>query len=305
MDTCYFCGGHSLTACFQMRDPVVGEVFSIMRCTGCGLVATRPSRSEDELGCYYASAYYGRRKLFFDVFINYARTRAVRRVLPRGSVLDVGCGSGGFLRMMQARGWRVQGTERAARSHTQDCLADIPISYAALSDAGLAGASFDAVTFWHVLEHTADQKRYLRGAYDLLKPDGMLFLEVPNFDSWQARLGRERWFHLDAPRHTIHLTPDMAIQLLKSVGFKIHQVRYSSFLYDVFGWVQTLLNKVTRKQHLLFDILGGRERWREHMGDTIITVLLLPFVSLAAIILHFSGRIFRKASVITVTAVKS
>jgi len=304
MDTCYFCGGDSLTGVFQTRDPAGGEVFSIVRCTECGLVATRPLRSEAELGRYYASAYYGRRKLFFDVFINRARRRAVTRTLPQGSVLDVGCGSGGFLRVMQERWWRVQGTERAARSHTQDSLADIPVSYVALPDIMVPRASFEVVTFWHVLEHIADPKQYLLGAYDLLKPGGMLFLEVPNFDSWQARFGRERWFHLDAPRHTIHLTPAVAIRLLQSAGFGACEICYSSFLYDVFGWIQTLLNKITHKQNLLFDILGGRERWREHTGDTIITVLLLPFISLAAIILHFAGRIFRKTSVISIIAAK-
>ena len=293
-----------MTGVFKTRDPALGESFSIVRCGDCGFAATQPFRSESELGRYYASAYYGRRKLFLDVFINRSRSRAVSRAVPRGGVLDVGCGSGGFLRVMRERGWRVQGTELETRASAQDRPTDVPVSYGALWDAGLVRASFEAVTFWHVLEHVADPKRYLTAAYDLLRPGGALFLEVPNFSSWQAQFGGERWFHLDAPRHTIHLTPDAAIRLLQSSGFETCQIRYSSFFYDVFGWIQTLLNKVTHRQNLLFDILGGRAQWREYAGDAIITLLLLPFISLAAIILHFAGRIFRKTSVISIITAK-
>jgi 2-polyprenyl-3-methyl-5-hydroxy-6-metoxy-1,4-benzoquinol methylase len=64
-------------------------------------------------------------------------------------------------------------------------------------------AGYDAL-LWHVLEHLDRPAAALERIAGWLAPSGGLLLGLPNLASWQARLGGERWFHLDVPRHRTH-----------------------------------------------------------------------------------------------------
>ena len=66
---------------------------------------------------------------------------------------------------------------------------------------------FDVMSLWHVLEHLADPDRTLRDCARWLTQGGLLLVAVPNLDSWQARVFRGAWFHLDPPFHLHHFAP--------------------------------------------------------------------------------------------------
>src|SRR5436190_2159200 len=70
-----------------------------------------------------------------------------------------------------------------------------------LEGLDLEPASQDAVVLWHVLEHLADPGEALRRIRRWLRPSGALVVAVPNLSSLQARIGGDRWFHQDVPRH--------------------------------------------------------------------------------------------------------
>ncbi len=57
-----------------------------------------------------------------------------------------------------------------------------------------------------MLEHLERPAAALARIAHRVAPGGGLLLGVPNLDSWQARLGGGRWFHLDVPRHRTHFT---------------------------------------------------------------------------------------------------
>ena len=64
-----------------------------------------------------------------------------------------------------------------------------------------------AIVFWHSLEHLpAPGRRDRRRAQRLPARGGALLVAVPNSDSLQARVFGDRWFHLDLPRHLVHLS---------------------------------------------------------------------------------------------------
>lgn len=305
MNVCALCGERAIaTVC--TAGTIAGKQFSIGRCMRCGLDRSLPVLSDEELAIYYEPRYYGRRKLLFDTLINRTRVRYLVSLLPKSAtVIDVGCGSGSFLALLRQRtGVRVWGTELSSRKEANDNEIGMAVTYAPLWDAGFPEASSHAVTFWHTLEHMTDPTRTLRSAYRVLVPGGILMIEVPNMNSWQARVGGRHWFHLDVPRHTFHFTPATIRALLAKTGFTIIRIRYASFFYDVFGWAQTLLNVATRRQNVLFDIIGGRVHPRDHMRDSAVTLVLLPFAGVAALVLHVLGRFFRSTSVMTVRAQK-
>ena len=102
-------------------------------------------------------------------------------------------------------------------------------------DVDYPDSFFDVITMYHVLEHLYDPREALSKAYQLLRSEGLLVVAVPNFDSLQARLFRQRWYHLDAPRHLYHFTPRTLKMLLHKAGFKVLETRWFSIEHDWAG----------------------------------------------------------------------
>jgi SAM-dependent methyltransferase len=117
---------------------------------------------------------------------------------------------------------------------------------------------FDCITMWHTLEHMLDIPSTLGRAAILLKPDGRLILAVPDWGGIQAKIFREAWFHLDVPRHLYHFSRNSLDYCLRSAGFSPEGYRHMEFEYDLLGWSQSALNRITPWPNLFFDILTGK-----------------------------------------------
>jgi SAM-dependent methyltransferase len=253
---------------FEARDYITGDVFEVSRCEECGLARTEPSPDPSRMAEYYPVAYYGApsaRRFPAPVealqrLLYGARARAVERLAGEpGRVLDVGCGRGFLLDAFRRRGWSVQGTELDERSaeHARKVLG-IPVETRSPASWPWPEGHFDAVTLWHVLEHLADPAEMLERARRLLRPGGVLMAGVPNFGSPEARLSRERWFHLDVPRHVVHLTADWLAGALDAAGLEVRRRSFFAPEFDVFSFVQSAENRLGLRQNLLYDVLRGR-----------------------------------------------
>jgi 2-polyprenyl-3-methyl-5-hydroxy-6-metoxy-1,4-benzoquinol methylase len=97
-----------------------------------------------------------------------------------------------LLRQFQKRGWEAEGTEFSAQSaaHARQLLG-VPIHAGDLASANFPKAHFDAVILWHVLEHVPSPAATIREVERILRPGGIFLVGVPNFGSWEARLGRD------------------------------------------------------------------------------------------------------------------
>src|SRR5581483_10181836 len=178
------------------------ERFDVYECPACGLVRVEPPPAD--LARYYAPEYYGSREAKFtgplEALVRRANERRVRALLrwlpPGGSrcVLDVGCGRGLFLRALHAHGFVAVGTELPGFDFPPG-HAGVHFFHAPAEALPFADAAFDAVSIWHVLEHTTDPAAALRAAARVLRPGGVLALAVPNFGSRQARWFGRHWFH--------------------------------------------------------------------------------------------------------------
>ena len=71
----------------------------------------------------------------------------------------------------------------------------------------------------------------------------------------QARIGGDRWFHQDVPRHRTHLTPAGASALLERSGFRVERVRHLLVEQNPLGMWQTLLNRLTGERDFAFRLL--------------------------------------------------
>jgi SAM-dependent methyltransferase len=251
---------------FNARDYVTGDLFVVERCGDCGSAFTRPQPAAAQLGKYYPSEYYGRGTGRFPAPIERLqrslyrrRAMAVETLFGRkGSVLDIGCGPGFLLREFRDRGWQVQGTEFSVQSaaHARDVL-QLPISVGDISDPRFPDGSFDAVVMWHVLEHMIDPQTTVAHVARLLRPGGVFLCAVPNFGSAEARFARDKWFHLDVPRHLNHFTVPALRTLLTTYGFIAEHASYVSLEYDYFSFAQSVLNRLGLRHNLLYNLLRG------------------------------------------------
>jgi SAM-dependent methyltransferase len=215
---------------------------------------------------------------------------------PRGTLLDIGAGRGRFVSSARAAGWSAKGIEPSARG-VQAARAVYGVELDPLSLAEASG-TYDAVTLWHVLEHMEDPGEALAHVASLLGPGGRLLIGVPNLASVQARIGRDRWFHLDLPRHRTHFTPGGLRSLLERHGFAVEREEHTLLEHNPFGLWQTLANRVTRTPSWLFNALK-RNAPLAHT-DAVITLALLPLAPLCLAAEALFGRAGRGGTIAVV-----
>lgn len=298
---CDRCGCEGGSAAFSAPDYLTGLRFAILRCGGCGLLRTDFRGSPEDLASHYGPSYYGCGGIRFNAalerairIVRDARAREVANAAGTpGRILDVGCGRGLMLAALRRMGWECVGTEiDPGLAESVRRLHGFEVLEAWGPELPFPDASFDAVTFWHSLEHTARPLRTLEEAARILRPGGLLIVEVPNADSLQARLGGSGWFHLDAPRHLYHFGRRDLGEILLELKFSVRRERTLSFEQGPFGMVQSLLNHLTFAPNVLYRLMrgvggGGRPRRLDSgaglRGSWDVAVTLLSAVPLGAL----------------------
>ncbi len=301
---CPACLRADLAYSYDAPEYRTGNQFKLYECPLCGLGVTKPDITSEALGAYYADQYYGSRKGAMGGLINYLWMRKVMRAWarPPGRLLDVGCGNGSFLKAAAALGWDVYGTERAQGAHLSPDIA-ARICRDELPNCPFTEASFDVITSWHSFEHLQDPERYLKRIAELLREDGMLVIEVPNYRSWQARLFTADWLHLDVPRHLFHFSPESLRAMLERNGFAVQRISYGNAIYDMFGLLQSFLNAVTSEKNIVFDLVNGKARHRTiSLFDWVLTILFFIPAGVLAGILWLGERVSRSTGTITLFA---
>ena len=234
-EACPFCQSGDIQQKFVVKDYTVsGESFTILQCRKCQGAFTQDVPSQEEIGAYYASENYISHSDTQQGFINKAyhlvrsRTLIQKRIMlqaltekDKGSIADIGCGTGAFLHTMQQAGWQITGFEpdETARQNAERLYNIIPLPSPELYNQ--AADSYDAVTMWHVLEHVHDLHGYIEQVKKILKQDGRLLVAVPNYTSADAAQYQQYWAAYDVPRHLYHFSPASMELLMKQHGLQV------------------------------------------------------------------------------------
>ncbi len=210
------------------------EEFKIQKCNGCGFKFINPRPVKADIGLYYQSEEYishdAKKANLFNNIYKMARVFSIKRkfavveeAIHTGKILDIGCGTGEFLRYCQSRGFTVTGVEPNDKArlyaHEQH---KIPVHASLNSLAGLAPA-YNCITMWHVLEHVHDLNETLEEVRGLLKPGGIFVVAVPNCNSWDAQKYGKFWAAYDVPRHLYHFVDSTLHKLVLKHGFIIQK----------------------------------------------------------------------------------
>ena len=309
--SCLACGGKDFDVLFSAPNFDSGEKsFRLTRCKSCHLVRTEPISFDSELEQFYNLPYYGDGKKKFigfaealTYFFNYTRACSIlskikdaRKCLKNYAhiILDIGCGRGTLLRVLKRMGCECYGVERA-QFPSDGPGRDIHFYSRNLEDISFAESFFDAVVIWHVLEHTDNPISMIQETARVLRPGGVLVIAVPNFGSFQAKIFRESWFHLDLPRHRFHFTPDTLLRFLSKNGFTITRRHTFSIEQNPFGFIQSFFNKIMpfgepNRFYSLLKNMHGISSALNFFLWTVLTILVFPFALLEYLISGLLGK---------------
>jgi len=210
---------------------------------------TLPEMTERELTGFYPRDYWGGEDPQLD-WIKSSQKEKTEFLsacgLKGGDILDVGCGSGFFLRALDQTKWKCFGVEtgEAAARAASRALGEGRVFTGTLIESACADGVFDVVTFWSALEHTNEPRANLVEARRILKPGGSLIVQLPNTASYQARMFSGDWFSLDAPRHRYHFTPQTLDALLSDTGFCTYHKTMFSKAHNAHALRQSLKSKL-------------------------------------------------------------
>jgi 2-polyprenyl-3-methyl-5-hydroxy-6-metoxy-1,4-benzoquinol methylase len=183
------------------RDAKTGEALTVCLCESCGLVQQSPMPTDHELRIYYSHHYRTDYKSTYSPKPKYVYRagRAARNRMSflteflasnardlRGlSMLDIGAGGGEVVFAARQAGFDARGIEpNEGYSEFARQAYGIEVATAHLDDLG--DRSQSVITMFHVLEHMPSPRKVFRRLHELLEPDGLLVVEVPNIEQADA-----------------------------------------------------------------------------------------------------------------------
>lgn len=193
---------------------VSNEVFELHHNPEYDMLLTFPKPSLEKLPSYYESPDYishtdGKRSLFERVY-HFIKSIALKNKVKllnlqatKGTLLDIGAGTGDFLVAAQNDGWKTVGIEPSTKAKTIALAKGV---FFAENLAELQDHSFDVITMWHVLEHVPNLEEQLAELKRIVKKNGTIFVAVPNFKSFDAEYYGKYWAAYDTPRHLWHFS---------------------------------------------------------------------------------------------------
>jgi SAM-dependent methyltransferase len=224
-----------------------GVLFNYRLCEHCRAVFL--ADPPEDLGRYYPDEYY----VFptGDALERAARAERYKLDLLQpfagdGRLVEIGPGPGTFALAARKAGFGVTGIEMDSRSseHLRTAIGVDAVESDSPAQALEALPPSRVIAMWHVLEHLPDPWATLDAAARNLEPGGVLAVAVPNPKSFQFRMTRRRWPHVDAPRHLFLIPARLLEARARTAGLEL--VRLTSrdrggIYWNRFGWQHLLM----------------------------------------------------------------
>lgn len=283
VNTCKICGNEEfLTLYKNVDDPITHNKFKIVKCLSCKNHFTSPCPSS--IGDFYPKNYrkYGK---FTFLILNFLYSLNVKKWIKefgeKKTVLEVGCGSGFMLSVFKKYGWQEFGLERnkEVAMHAKRQF-DINVMCKNLNE--IKNKKFDLILLFNVLEHVDDPCLVIKECSRLLNKNGQIVVKVPNFDSWQSKLMKSNWFHLDVPRHLYHFNKAGLKKIIEDNNLQYTFKTSVSIEHDPYGMFESISCLFTKKNTFTNFLMGI-----EKFSYKIIMLVFLGIL-LALPILMFS-----------------
>jgi len=256
------------------------ERFRIINCDKCQFIHVMPLPSELELSKLYKRKYYTKVKpnyikkyqkeidywnLIFDEKLDFLETKIKTQTR---SIFDIGSGSGYFLLRAKEKGWAVDGVEPNLIAADHSRKIGVPVINDFFGNVNIhTMKKFNAINLFDVLEHVHNPIEVLENCYKLLKPKGVIVIEVPNDynplqkivqntlkkeEYWLTVLTKSRNYHWASKMdHLNYFNFQSLNRILKRLDFKIiyQQSTFPLELFLLMGDDYLKSEKIGKKIH--------------------------------------------------------
>jgi len=263
---CRICSKTTENDFYEVKEMMFGtrEVFRYVLCSNCNCLQIE--EIPYDMSRYYPKRYYSYQSssLFFPLYeaavalpaknpvgliykaMNHfmladaSVTSVARLGLSKNArILDVGSGTGSFLRKIRFLGFtRLLGIDPFMPMEVNSPVVIRRIEIGQL-DAGL----FDLIVFNHSFEHLRDPLHDLLEAKRRLQKKGIIIVRTPVV-SWAFRKFGVSWFQIDAPRHFLVFSQYGFRLLVEKAGLKLDAIRYDSDESQIV-WSERYANNVS------------------------------------------------------------
>ena len=191
------------------------ERYVFKKCSLCESVFLSNPISESLLKNYYTDNYlpykgadaWGKYKYFVEKSqenLDLKRMQLVAKYtknLKSFTVLDVGCGNPSFLKKIKKNlNAHCTGIDFSDHGWKNEEYTGITLIKSSISDFHPTH-KFDIITLWHYLEHDYNLHETVDKLYNCLNINGKIIIEVPDYDSFTAKLQKQFWQGWHSPRH--------------------------------------------------------------------------------------------------------
>ena len=311
---CIICDEKDEELLYHFQDHYLGNTWNMVRCRQCGLVYLNPQPDQQTLRQTYHKIYSQnnekRLKSPLETIEHLLRKlRAVEIIgfRKKGEILDIGCGRGIMLKYLKEKGWKIKGIEFSedtgsiAKRILREDLYMGTDSIKQFNDE-----TFDVVVIDYVLEHVAQPYKILNEVNRVLKSKGLLIVSVPNMESLQAVWAKDKWFHLDIPKHLFHFSSKTLTELLNKAEFSVIKRKGLFLEHGLFGLWQSLLNLyINDNNRFYYSIIStDQESHASFSGRTICMSSLFGLFAPALFMFSLMENFFNRDGLIRYYAIK-
>lgn len=238
-NACPLCSSEKIGLQFTCTDHFLSKKeFPIFRCSECEFLFTQDSPEESEIAGFYESDSYISHSDTSEGFSNkiyriarsvmlHKKKKLIKKLtgLQKGSLLDIGSGTGYFAGTMKKAGWQARGIEINTKAR-QFSISHFGLNITTPDKiSNIESNSFDCITLWHVLEHFHNPFNYISEISRLLKPGAICVIALPNCSSYDAEHYNQFWAAWDVPRHLWHFKPSSFRIFSEKFQFALENLR--------------------------------------------------------------------------------
>jgi 2-polyprenyl-3-methyl-5-hydroxy-6-metoxy-1,4-benzoquinol methylase len=288
---CPLCNSTDHTMIYKHLPEYPG--LSIVKCGQCSHIYTFSKKEYKQEELYNDEVYkvVENQGSVFDKILNWEYKRVIKQINKlkntKGHLLDFGCGKGKFASIAQQNGWNVKAVETAKeRAEYAKKNYGLDVSTNFYSTGKIFNTDFDVLTLFHVVEHLPEPKVLLTELIkNNLTKDGIMVIEVPNFNSWQKKLAGKKWMHLDPLRHISHFTPDRLDEIAAELSFKTVRTGSFSFHLGILGMTDSILKIFGYKKNIIEQLKN-----KKSILLKLAIIFILPFALIMESIAATAGK---------------
>ncbi|MHB0866075.1 MAG: class I SAM-dependent methyltransferase [Thermoleophilia bacterium] len=141
-----------------------------------------------------------------------------------GTLLEVGCGSGEKLAILQDLGWQVEGVDFDPGAVENAKKKGLKVHLGTLEKQQFPEGHFDVVVMSHLIEHVHDPRFLLDECRRIIRPGGRLVVITPNAESLWSGFFKESCLSVDPPRHMRVFTLPSIKTMVINAGFHVRNI---------------------------------------------------------------------------------